>query len=283
MMMKIRFREMIMRKRWARLLLIGWLIGGFSLLLAEDWGSFRQRTREYYHHMYAPELQNFSCLFTTGAYLEYVQQQADSEGTYPLKFIWTNTGNIYYVLQPLPTVKDSLIREARMNEIRKVKKQFHGFFLDWQNFLIFTPFDDIPENARIDFTPDSIRVEYRSGEGAKVARVQKLFLPSGKLIKVSVEAGEQRVVNYPVYDELEGKWICTGWETRIIQNGEVVSGLITGLELQKLQEYWVPTRVNFVVQTREKPQEKFVSTIFLKDFQFNQPLKEIKQPTRSGH
>jgi len=271
-----------MQNRLARLLFVWLLVFSYTTLFAEDWGSFRERTREYYHYMYTSELKNFSCLFTTSAYINFVKQQADSGYTYPLKFIWTNSGRVYFVLQPTPTVNDSLAKEAVLNEIRKVKKQFHGFFLDWQNFLIFTPFDDIPENARTIFTKDSIRVEYTSGEVDKIARVKKLFLPSGKLIKVSVEAGRQKVVNYPVYDELEGKWICTGWETRIIQNGEVISGLVTGLELQKIQEYWVPSRVDFVVQTREKPDEKFLTTIFLKDFQFNQLLQEIQQPTGPG-
>lgn len=271
-----------MRNRFARLLFVGVLVVSFTLVFGEDWGSFSERSREYYHHMYSPRLENFSCLFTTSSYIDFIQQQADSQYTYPLKFIWTHTGRVYYVLEPLPAVSDSSAKNVVLNEIQKVKRQFHGFFLDWQNFLIFTPFDDIPENAKTILSPDSVRVDYSSGEGDKVARVRKLFLPSGKLVKVSVEAGGQKVVNYPVYDELEGKWICTGWETRIIQNGEVVSGLVTGLELRKIQEYWVPMRVDFVVQTREKPEEKFLTTIFLKDFLFNQPLQEIRQPAGTG-
>lgn len=246
--------------------------------LPERWEQFRDRARGYYYTLDGTDLQNFTCLFTGGAYLNFVKQTADTSYNYPLKFIWTRQGKMYYVLQPYPNMNDPKKRQQTLRQIQFVKKEFHGFILDFVNFVAYSPFSDIPDDARIRFTPDSVRVSYQTGDKNITARVVKVFLPSGKLQKVIYESGHQRILNYPIYTEVNGKWLAAGWDTRIYENGEIHSGIATRLEYRQADNYWVPVRVEMLVQSASKPEDQFLSEIYLKDYLFNVPMQDIGQP-----
>ncbi len=249
---------------------------------ADRWLDFRNQADEYYLVLEKTDLTNFSCYFTSSAYLNYVSSETDSNYNYPLKFVWTQEGKTYYILQPYPGMSDPKKRQQTLQQIQIVKTEFQGFFLDFINFVIYSPFSDIPDDAEIEFSEDSVRVHYRSGEGNMVADVWKVFLPSGKLRKVRFEAGDKRVINYPAYTEVEGKWLCVGWDSQIYQNGEISSGSATRIEYRKIDRFYMPIRVATMVQVADRPEERYISELFLKDYLFNVPLEEIKD-TRSGN
>lgn len=271
--------------RWTRLTLLVscfFIAGTWADQTPEAWTKFKNRSQDYYYYLSDSHIMNFTCLFTTDTYITFINEIADSSYRYPIKFIWTDAGKMYFVLQPYPDITNQPERSRMMEEIQFVKKQFEGFYLDWHNFLIQSPFDDIPDTADLIITPDSIRVSFTSGEKGKEARVSKVFLPSGKLVKVSVQTPGRKVVNYPRYREWKGKWVCVGWDSQIYQKGVIISGLSTSLELQRVQEQWMPVRVNVVVQTTEKPGEHYYSDIFLKDYLFDVPLQEIQPPAKES-
>lgn len=248
----------------------------------EKWENFKAESQKYYYYLEQTEVQNFTCRFTTNTYINFIQEQADSSYTYPLKFIWTRAGKIYYVLETYPSPADSNQREQILGKIQLTKGQFQGFYLDWLNFLIVSPLEDIPGNSSILFKADTVQVIYTNEEAGKSVRVTKIFSRSGKLMKVVVEYGSEKIVNHPKYTEADNKWICTGWNTQIYRSGKITSGLATRLELHKVQGNWMPIQADILVQTAEKPQDKYLSTIFIKDYIFNAPLQEIELPQHSS-
>ncbi|GAB4374382.1 MAG: hypothetical protein Kow0042_18940 [Calditrichia bacterium] len=247
-----------------------------------NWQNFRNRVEGYYYNIEQTGVENFSCLFTTGGYLDYVYTNFDSSYNYPLKMIWTRQGKVWYILQPYPPLLDEKVKKEMLAQIQLVRKTFKGFFLDWQSFLLTSPFSDIPDDAEVTVGRDSIQIKYTSGEGDLTAVVKKLFLPSGKLIQVTVESLGAVVVNYPIYTEVENKWVCIGWNSQIYKEGNISSGIACRMELQKISGYWMPIRADMLVQISQKPEEKYLNTIYLKDYIFNIPLQEIQQRETPG-
>jgi hypothetical protein len=243
-----------------------------------NWQDFRDNHEKYYIFLEQTDLQNFSCLFTTDAYLSFINDIADSSYTYPLKLIWTREGKSYYILQPYPQPTDSKQRQQIMQKIQMTKTHFQGFYLDWINFLIASPFADIPDSARTKFSGDTVRVSYSTSDELGTVSVEKIFFSSGKLLRVAVTSPTGKIINFPKYTEVENKWLCSGWDTQIMKGDSVFSGLATGLEIHKISNYWMPVRADVVVQTVEKPGEKFISQIFIKDYVFNIPLQKLPSP-----
>jgi hypothetical protein len=241
------------------------------------WEDFKTQIEGYYHFLEKSDLENFKCSFTSLLYLNFIEKYQDSTYYYPLNMIWTRTGKIYFLLKEYPMTDSDSARQKIMQNIQLTKNQFHGFYLDWLNFLILSPLSDVTENVKYTFTEDSIKVCYSEIDSLGT-EVTKIFRPSGQLYKVMVVSPNEKILNYPKYREVGDKWLCTGWDTQIIQDGEIQSGIATRLELNKIEGLWLPVRVDFIVQTVEKPGEKFYSTLFIKDYQFNLPLQEIENP-----
>jgi len=261
------------------LLVLVFFIHDLSTQSADSWPEFQKKTRELYFYLESSSLQNFSCLFTTDSFIGFVETLGDSAYTYPLKLIWMREGKIFYVLQPDERLNDPAQRAQLLEKIQLTKNQFHGFYLDWLSFLIISPVDDIPAAARVNFRGDTVDVQYTNQEGNLAATVRKVFLRSGRLLRVEVESSTEKVINYPQYQETEGKWICLGWDSQIYVNQNIASGLSTRLELSRIQNIWMPIRADVMVQTAEKPGQKFRSIIFLKGYEFDLPLQELPQPT----
>lgn len=252
---------------------------GWQYPATDSWKEFQKTTEGLYHYLEASPIQNFSCLVSTDMYMNFINSLGDSSYLYPLKLIWLREGKIYYVLQPSERLNDPEQRTQLLEKIQLTKNQFHGFYLDWLNFLIVSPLVDIPSNAQVNFKGDTVDVHYTSDEEGAKASVRKVFLKSGRLLWVEVESVSEKVVNYPLYREVEGKWLCIGWDSQIYVNQVINSGLSTRLELNKIQNVWMPYRADIVVQTADKPGQKFYSIIFLKDYNFNLPLQELTVPT----
>lgn len=243
-----------------------------------DWLSFKERVNGYYHNISSEGVDNFSCLITSDSYLNFARANFDTAYAYPLKIIWTRDGRLYYVLQPYPPEISDTLRQNLLTQVQMTRQTFKGFFLDWESLLLTSPLSDIPDNCQLVKTADSLSVTYRSGQGEAAVKVNKLFLPSGKLIRVTVTSQKNVVVNYPLYTEVDGKWLCAGWDSQIYENGEVSSGIACRMELAPIADHYMPLRVDLLMQTRLKPGQKFLTTIFLKDYLFNIPLQELEQP-----
>ncbi|UCF63779.1 MAG: hypothetical protein JSW33_14640 [bacterium] len=256
------------------------LSGGISQAYSEDFQTFKERVKPRYYYLLAGSVQNFSCYLTTQTYIGFLKERSDTVNTYPLKFIWTREGKIYYVLQPYPGMENSSERAKILEKIQLMKNQFHGFYLDWLNFLISSPLDDIPMTAEMRQRGDSILVSYVVDDQGSPVQVTKTFVQSGRLISVEVITTSEKVLNYPLYNEVEGKWVCSALNTQLYQDSTITSGLYTQLELRKIDQEWYPARADVIVQTMENPNEKFISTLYFKEYEFNLPLQELADPQK---
>jgi len=245
---------------------------------AEDWQEFKQNHEKFYYYLEQTDIQNFSCLFTTDTYISFIKEIADSTYTYPLKLIWTREGTSYYILEPYPQPEDGKQRQQIMQKIQMTKTQFQGFYLDWINFLILSPFTDVPDDARVKFKGDTVLVNYQTEDEAGKVAIQKTFLSSGRLLKITIDSPTGEILNYPKFVEKENKWLCNGWDTRIMKGDSIASGLATRVELSKIGDYWLPVKADVLVQTADKPGERFISEIFLKNYVFNIPLQKLPSP-----
>lgn len=261
---------------------LAWIIIWFVLPLGghaqEDWNSFRDQSRTYYHIIGTPEVTNFTCQLSADYYIDFVKSFADSSFYYPLKYIWTREADHYFVLQPLPeNLSDSLRRETLMR-IQELKNLFNGIVVDWYKYGIRTPLDDIPNDARVQYSRDTVSVFYAYRENGQSVSVRETYSRGGQLGRVIWKTGTQKVITYPLFELVENKWLCVGWNTQRFENNTILSGVAVRMQLVKGGQHYYPTRIDIVVQTRENPNQQVLTSIYVKDFTLNEPIEVLSAP-----
>ena len=251
---------------------------GFS---QETLESFKKRTENYYHYLTTADVNNFTCKISSGRFINFIKNKADSSFYYPLKFIWTRDGGSYYVLQPFPQLSDSLRREA-LTQAQLLKNLFGDLFFDLQKFYIKHPTAQIAVNATLTFSADTIFI---SATNEKQATLVETYTRGGQLGRAAWKFADQQVVSYPMFTELENKWICLGWQNQVYEGMNIVSGTAAQLEYAPAQGRLLPTRISLLLQQRKNPDAKVAAgsyTIYIKDFVFNENITELPAPETSG-
>lgn len=252
-----------------------------SVFSQESLAEFKSRSEPYYHYLKDPGISNFSCLFTSSAFINFVKDKTDSTHYYPLKLLWTREGNLYFILQPLPDELTESGRREYLQAAQSLKKLFRGIYYDWYKFALASPFADIPDSARLDWAGDTVAIRYEIKEPKITARVIRTFTRSGQLFKEIWLAANLKIVNYPAYQIVEGRWLCTGWDTQIYQNGEIKSGMAIQLRLRKVQGYWLPDQFDILAQSSSKPEEQVLTSLYLMNYLFNEKIEQLPLPKSS--
>lgn len=274
-------------KKW-KIMALALLIGGAGHSQAnapaqETLESFKQQIQGYYHYLVTPEVNNFSCKISSGVYIDFIRDKADSNYYYPLKFIQTKEDNRYYVLQPLPTLNDSLRREA-LSRIQNLKNLFNGLLTDLQKFYFQHPLNSLPPEAAITFARDTVSISFSTRENDQTISMDETYTRGGQLGRITWKLGNQQIVIYPAYREARGKWICTGWNNQVYQDGQVISGLATRVEYLWHTDRFLPLRIDIITQAKKTPGEEIATggyVLFLKEFTFNEDISEITQKAAS--
>lgn len=268
-----------MSKRW--LLFVVLFFAGGMLRAQDSWPAFEKQARRYYHVIADSSVQNFSCKFTYGVYINFLKGKSDSSYYYPLKLIWTRDHGSYFVLQPLPPqLNDSLRREA-LTRIQALQNLFKSILADWEELCIKGPLEGISPQARIQFQGDTVSVTTVLGEGEEKGLESKTFTRAGQLGRFVWRYGEKKVINYPVYQEHEGRWLCTGWNNQSYAGSEILNGWAVRMEFSRPQRIYWPIRMDVVAQGRN-PENQEIRTkayvLFLKDFVINENIEVLLQP-----
>ncbi len=246
-----------------------------------DWKAFKARAAGYYQVLSKDSINNFSCFISADFYIDFIKSIADSNYYYPLKYIWTRSADQYFVLQPLPeNLSDSLRREVLVR-VQELKNLFNGIMLDWYRYSIRTPLDDVPDSARVKFARDTVGVFYQFQEENQKVEVQETYSRAGQLGRVIWRNGAQKVVTYPLFDEVENKWLCIGWDSQRYQNDAIISGVAVRLELVKKNGQFLPVQFNIIVQTQENPEQQILTSIYIKNFIFNENFQVLSSPGES--
>ena len=269
-----------MRKRnsWLGTVALLVMMAATALNAQDDWKTFRGEIDDYYYYLARPEVENFTYLISSEAYINYVRTVGDSTHFYPVKFIWTNGDNRYYALQSVPAGTDSLRRQS-LERIQRLKNLHEDILYDFQKFVVRPPAFGIPENAWVSFGKDTVAVRY-SVPGEDVT-IQETFTRGGQLGRVMWKMGNQKAVTFPIYREVGNRWLCVGWRTQKFVDGEVTEGLVYELEQVRQGERWVPIQLNIVVQSQDPRSEKVLTgmyKLYIKGFAFNADIREVTEP-----
>lgn len=245
---------------------------------ALDWDDFITEHEIYYANVNRTDITNFSCLISSSSYVDFIKSKADSTYYYPLKIVWTREGKVFYIMLPFPEGDNGELQEVIPAKVQNLKKLFTGTLLDWQQFCLYSPFKDIPENAGTKFKGDTIGVSYKISQEDKIVRLKKTFTKVGLLLRVIWESGKLKIITYPSYDNVFDKWLCIGWDSQIYSDGEVVSGMTVGLELVNLSGFWLPTRFDILAQTKSDSSRKSLSSLYFKNHIINENFELIEPP-----
>ncbi len=245
----------------------------------ENWNVFRVRAEKFYTYINHGDLNNFSFYFSSSTFVDFVRQLGDTTDYYPLKFVWTRQGNYYFILRPVPSVVDTNTYRLYMTRANELKQLFRGLLLDWEKFFVNSPFQDIPEDAQVHWGKDTVSVSFWFEEGDKRLFMKRTFFRNGLLARDLWRDGEARVINYPVYREVDGRWVCYGWDTQVQQGDSIVSGLAVRADVQKIGQHWLPLRLDVTAQSSKYPGRRSTTSIFLKNFLFNEDIEVVKTPT----
>jgi hypothetical protein len=264
-----------------------WVLTGMIILVLSATGysqvtfeQFKQQSEGYYHYLATPDINNFSCKISSGRYIEFIKDKGDSSYYYPLKFIWTKEGSVYYILQPLPQLSDSLHRVA-LTHAQTMKNFFSDMLYGLQKFYLKNPLSQIPANAAVNISPDTIAVTVRDSSDGEI---NETYTRGGQLGRVIWKSSGHKVVSYPLFTEVQQKWLCMGWRNQIYQQDQIVSGMSVQIEHTPYQERFLPARLSIVIQERKEPDQKIVTggyVLYLRDFMFNENITEIATPKRS--
>lgn len=263
-----------MMKVW---LLSLWL-GVVGVSAQESLGDFQARVDAYYAYLTQSDIQNFSCSITTASYIDYMKGRNDTVHFYPLRFTWMRDGRAFYLLQSLPEFKDPTERQEVLTRVQEVKRIFQGIFLDWQKYNIYSPVREFTEQARLHSGPDTVAIVDRLWEGDQEIVIHKTYTRAGLLVRDVWQSGDLKIVNYPLFQEVEGRWVCLGWRSQIYRGGEVTSGMDVRMQLVRQEGQWLPIQFDILAQSRELGERKVLTQIFLKDYVFNQDI-EIRYPS----
>lgn len=257
------------------------VIGGLIIFLLMGIGHsqepleiFKQQTETYYHYLATPDVNNFSCYVSSGRYIDFIKDKGDSSFYYPLKFIWTKEGNGYYVLQPFPQLSDSLRRQA-LNHTQLIKNLFSDMLFDLQKLYFKQPVAQIPSNASITFAPDTVGIKMVEKDKGTIIET---YTRAGQLIRVLWKSGEQKVATYPSYKEVQGKWLCMGWQNQVFRENQIASGTAVWVDYTLAQNKFLPTRLSLLAQERKKTGEGVAAgsyVLFIKGYVFNEDITEI--------
>lgn len=261
------------RHFWLGFFLIGLLHPAFS---QQELAQFKRQITPYYHFMDTAGVQNFTFKITTAGYINFIQPHADSTFYYPLKVIWFADGRTYYEIQPFPQLSDSL-RKQLLRNAQALKNLWSFVLPEFVKFLVRPPLFEMPDHASIAFGKDTVSVAVRLTENDKTIFYSETYTRGGQLGRTLWQSGTEKVLKYPMYDEVDGKWLCMGWDIQVYNGNEIQSGVRVWVVYGRQNEKILPEQLNMVIQRRDengKPiQNNYV--LFVKDFAFNQDIQIV--------
>jgi hypothetical protein len=121
-------------------------------------------------------------------------------------------------------------------------------------------------------------VSYSLDEKQEKNNIRKIYSKIGSLKKMKEITDHREIITRPQYTVWEEKYVCNGWRTQIFLDHILSKEIITRLELDSVGSHQVPARVIIDSLKLGIISEKVRSVIYIKEYEFDIPLRELKAP-----
>jgi hypothetical protein len=254
----------------------------FSFSAAQDFHldekQFFTDLENSYFSMSGTELQNFTCLVTNSSMEDFAEKKWENDEIFPLQFIWIRPDRIFLSQQGVPALNDSLQKEFE-SLFSDLKQQVKAILLDLQRFYINGIYSSISQDYILVKKKQVIDILFDVTQDSLNTQFKYTFGMNGLCLKIETGYPQinRTIITYPKFRVVKTKWLCTGWEVQIIDNGEVSSGFAVTLKNQFVDPVWVPVQVDLQVQKKEEAGKRYADILKFKNYLFNQSLQLIDE------
>jgi hypothetical protein len=240
---------------------------GFAQL---DSVSFLQKVKSSYYSVQSTALPNFS-QWVTSDYFRERMKGVLGEGEYPLEMIWIGPDRLFFIKLPLLSAIDSIQSDAVQNLQLEMQQELKGILIDWQRFYGGEILSGVPPRSvcSLSSSRDTVLIKFEIMEQEQKIDVCFYFGENGLCLKLKLHYRESArdILIYPTFDYIDGRWLCSGWQTQIIENGDVQSGFLVQIVSEKVDRYWLPKKLNMQLQTT-----KIKDVVYKREYYFANTL-----------
>jgi len=241
-----------------------------------DETSFFNRVNSIYHNLNESEIENFSVSITSD-YFEYNSKEGIDHDQYsPIEFVWIKPRLLQFNRSDIPQGLDSTQQEKIFQLQNEMFQELRGIFMDWQRFIGGNILFDLPEKYTIESVGDTVFISFDSFENNKPIKMKFRFGLNAICFKIETIYQEinQKIVTYPAYVLVDGRWLCTEWVIKILQNGVINSGFSVNFQSAKYKDTWLPLQALIQVQTRQKLNQTFTRLYKFRNSEVNRKMKQ---------
>lgn len=234
--------------------------------------------QDSYYSMSETELENFTCLVTNSTMEDFAEEHWNNKEIFPLQFIWIEPDRVFLSQQGVPSLADTLQREFEQN-FADLKQQVKAILLDLQRFYINGIYASISQDYILVKKKQVLDIIFEVAQDTLNTQFKYTFGMNGLCLKIETAypSINRIILTYPQFRVVKTKWLCTGWEVQIVDNGDVSSGFAVTLDNQFIDPVWVPTKIDLQVQKKEEAGVTYSDVLKFRNYLFNQSLQLIDE------
>ena len=246
------------------------------------WETFKSESEKYQYSLENTGTENFTCNMSADFYINFAKyNNFDSTYYYPLRFIWTRDHDSYFVVKPLPPSLPDSTRRQTYSQIQQLKNLCNQIFVYWKRFSVESPFKNIPADASVKFDADTVGVNFQVDATQGVVSVNRTFTRGGQMGRVTIQDSHgTKSIDYPYYQQHDGKWICVGWASQTYKADTVVSGSSVAMEFTKIDNLFLPNQFKIMAQELKSAERQSFVDVYLKNFVLNEKLEIVAEPVK---
>ena len=243
-----------------------------------DKTTFFNRVNSIYHNLSDKEVENFS-VSVTSDYFEFNSGKGIDHDIYsPIEFIWIKPKQLHFNRNSIPQGIDSTQKAKIFQLQNEMFQELRGIFMDWQRFIGGELLYDLPEEYQMKNTGDTVLISFDSFENNEPIEMKFYFGVNAVCLKIETiyQRINQKIITYPSYILIDGKWLCTEWTIKILQNGIINSGFSVKFQSGRHKDIWLPVQASIQVQTIKKLNQTFTRLYKFRNPVLNQKMKTTK-------
>ncbi len=265
---------MAMKKGFFLFLIGLYLINSAAAQTPFDEATFLQEMKTSYYTLENTKLQNFIASVSSAKFDVFTKQNWDTIGMAPIKIIWQRPDKIYISELKFPFRMTASQKKTYREIVDAMKLQLKGILLDLQRFYLNGLLDEnLMSKYVLRHNEQQVQMTFSEIDNQGTT-VKYLLGLNGLCLMIDIEYPLQNkaMVLYPVFDTVEGKWLCKGWTVQNAVAGQVVSGFKLTVNYKKHLGYWLPESFYIEVQKVDKKDRIFYDELKLFNYMLDQTI-----------